>query len=116
MTEGYLKESASVLLSGAGAGTAKVGPLTDREKWTNVTVSVSTRQVPTAIVNEAQCIISVGDANTKSFRDSTVSGSSGDSTTNVTDTIRSSMYVWAEWTGGDAGVYATITVTGKKEV
>lgn len=109
-----LRESAFVTLNGSGAGTAKVGPLTARERWYPATVSVSANANPT---NEAQCVISVGDANTIRQRDVTVNGSTGDSTGNVSgDVIRSGEFVWATWSGGDAGQRALLTVMGEKEV
>jgi hypothetical protein len=109
-----LNESAIVVLSGSGAGTAKVGPLSAREVWSpsNVHVSVSTH------VNEAECAIYVGDAvEARTYIDTTVSGSSGDSSDRVNATrVPVGWQVWAVWTGGDAGAIATLTVTGTKEV
>lgn len=108
-------ETAQVVLNGSGAGTAKVGPLTAREKWYPENVHVNTTE--TTVTNEAACDISVGDINTKRFRDSTFSGSSGDSSDHCNaDVLSKGMFVWADWTGGDAGVTAVLSVTGTKEV
>lgn len=109
-----LNESATVKLSGAGAGTARVGPISAREVWSpdNVHVSASSN------TNEATCQIYAGDsAIQRNFRDGTFSGSSGDSTDRVNaDTVKVGAYIWAVWSGGDAGATATLTVTGKKDL
>lgn len=109
-----LRETVFVVLNGSGVGTAKAGPLTAREKWYPETVSVSVNTNPT---NEAQCVISVGDVNTKRQRDVTVNGSTGDNTGKLSgDTVRFGEFVWADWTGGDANQRAQMTVMGEKEV
>ena len=114
MTSVPLRETASVTLNGAGNGTAKVGPLSAREKWHPASVSVSANQNPT---NDAACSIFVGDANTMNFRDGCIDGSTGDSTDKCNaDVISCGQYVWAIWTGGDAGARATLTVTGTKDI
>lgn len=112
--KGVLRETVYVTLNGSGAGTAKVGPLSAREMWYPETVTVNANANPT---NESQCSISVGDANTLRLRDITVNGSSGDSTGKISgDVIRCGEFVWATWTGGDAGQRAQMTVMGTKEV
>jgi len=108
------RESTTITLDGTGAGTAKVGPLSAREIWRPVNVSVSANANPT---NDAQCSIYVGDANTRNFRDGCIDGSTGDSTDKCNaDKIKCGQYVWAVWSGGDAGVRATLTVTGTKDL
>lgn len=111
-----LDQSATVTLNGSGNGTAKLGPLTARETWYPSNVHVRTNQ--TSVTNEATCAIYVGDqAITWNFRDTTFTGSSGDSTGKVSaDRIRSGQYVWAVWTGGDAGAVAVLNVTGERDV
>lgn len=113
-TQVMLRETAITTLNGSGNGTAKVGPLTARERWSpqNVHVSVSTN------TNEAQCSIYVGDSPTQSnFRDQTLSGSTGDSSDRVNaDVIGCGYYVFAVWTGGDPGSQAIMTVTGTKVI
>lgn len=115
MTTVPLMEQAVIRLNGLGAGVAKIGPLTAREVWHPSNVSVSANNPPT---NEAQCVIYVGDSATQAnFRDATQSGSTGDSTDKVSaDTVPKGKYVWAVWSGGDAGVQATLAVTGTKDV
>lgn len=103
-----------VTLDGSGNGTTKVGPLSAREVWepANVHVSVSTN------MNEATCNIYVGeDISQKNFRDATFSGSSGDATDKVSaDMVKHGHYVWAVWTGGDAGSQAIMRVTGTRNI
>lgn len=106
--------TASVILNASGNGTAKIGPLSAREIWSpdNAHVQCATN------VKEAQCSIYAGTgvyANT--FRDATLSGSTGDSTDRISsDQIKCGSYVFAVWTGGDAGTRATLNVTGEKTI
>lgn len=116
---GMLNETAFVTLDGTGAGTAKLGPLTAREVWYPVNASVSTNLLvgQTAPVNESQCQIFVGPtATSDNFRDNTFSGSSGDGSGKVAGTLKKGDYIWAVWSGGDAGVRAQLMVTGDKDV
>jgi hypothetical protein len=103
-----------VKLDGSGNGKVGVGPLTAREKWRpdNVHVSAATH------TNEATCSIYAGEDTTqKNFRDTTFSGSTGDSSDRVNaDVIGPGAKVWAIWTGGDANVQAILRVTGSKDV
>lgn len=115
MAKGDLDDTAFVVLNGSGAGTAKLGPLTAREVWWPVNASVRVNQNPT---NEAQCQIYVGETPTQdNFRDGTFSGSSGDATGKVGGKpVKKNQFIWAVWTGGDAGQTASLTVTGTKDV
>lgn len=113
-----LRESATITLNGSGNGIARVGPRSGREVWTPDNVHVSTAQLANAIVNEAECQIFVGnDTSQTNFRDMTVSGSHGDSSDKCNaDVIKCGWYIIAQWTGGDIGVSAILTVTGTKTV
>lgn len=108
-----LRASGTVQLVG-GNGTVKIGPLSAREIWypDNVHIKCLTKTL------EARCNIYVGpDTGPDAFRDESVLGSSGDSSGAVSaDRIPNGWYVWAVWTGGDASTYATLTVTGQKDV
>lgn len=114
MTTVPLSETVSVQLDATGNGTVHTGPLSAREVWhpANVHVAVSTAN------NEAVCNIFAGDSTQqRCFRDATFTGSSGDATDRVNaDTIRTGMYVWAVWTGGDPLAIATMTITGTRDV
>lgn len=113
-----LNQSAVVTLNGAGAGTAQLGPIGQRESWTPAVVSVKTSQAPGAIVNEAQCKIYAGpDTSDSNFVDGTLSGSTGDSTGNIAgQSVMCGEYVWAVWTGGDAGAQGRVIVSGTKQL
>ena len=115
MTQVQLYQSGTVVLNGSGNGTAKVGPLSAREIWHPDNVHVSANANP---VNDALCKIYVGDLPIQqNFRDGTVSGSSGDSSDRVNaDIVVCGKYVFAVWSGGDAGATAVMTVTGTKDV
>lgn len=105
-----LNETAIITLNGSGAGTARLGPLTAREIWYPQTASVKANTSPT---NEATCQLFVGETATlDNFRDNTFSGSSGDASGKITGKLSKGSYVYAVWTGGDAGVQAYLTVTG----
>lgn len=109
-----LNETAVINLDGSGNGKARTGPLGPREIWSPLGAHV---QVATA-VKEAKCDVFVGsDATQGNYRDTTLSGSTGDSTGRVSgDEIRTGSYVWAVWSGGDANQQATLNVVGLKVV
>jgi hypothetical protein len=111
-----LYETAIVTLNGSGSATAKLGPASAREVWTPSTAHVQANAG--SVTNEAECSIFVGDAPTQqNFRDATFSGSSGDSSDRIdADTVKCGWYVWAVWTGGDAGATAYLNVTGSKTI
>jgi hypothetical protein len=114
------RESAVIRLNASGAGTTRVGPLTAREVWypSNVSVKTTFPGTQTAPTLESKCDIFVGNiASPEFFRDTSTQGSTGDASGACSaDIIRSGQYVWAVWSGGDAGVQATLTVTGLKDV
>ena len=104
-----LTETNSGTLNGSGDVTVKLGPIGGSEVWTpgNVSVICSTN------VLEANCKVYVGPSATPQyFVDLTVDGSTGDSTDKCNVPIPYGSYVWAVWTGGDAGATATLNVYG----
>jgi hypothetical protein len=107
---------AVVTLDASGNGTAQVGPISARETWYPANAHVAANSG--SVTNEAQCLVYVGDTvNPNNFRDGTLSGSSGDSTDAINaDVVLQGNYIWAVWLGGDAGVNATLIVTGEKDV
>jgi hypothetical protein len=113
-----LNQSAVVTLNGAGAGTAQLGPVSSRESWQPQVASVKTNQAPGTIVNEAQCKIYCGaDATDPNYVDGTLSGSTGDSTGNVAgQQVSCGEYVFAVWSGGDAGAQGRLNVQGSKVI
>ena len=115
MTSVLLNESVAIVLNASGNGTAKVGPKSAREIWHPTNVHVSANANP---INESQCRIFVGDLPiSANYRDGTVSGSSGDSSDRVNASIiKCGQYIYAVWSGADANVTATLSVTGTKDV
>lgn len=107
-----LNETLSVVLDGSGDGYVRFTPR--GEKWypTLVSVKVSTQTA------EAQCRIFAGPASTDdNYVDGTLSGSTGDSTDRVTGYVIAAgqtPYVFAVWSGGDAGAQATAVLNGTK--
>jgi hypothetical protein len=114
VTVGDLRVFDSVILDGSGNGFVKLGPKGAREVWRPDLAAVAANANPT---NEAKCNIFVGDVNAQRFVDSTVNGSSGDSTGKISGKkVKINEFVWAYWTGGDAGQRATLTVLGEMDV
>jgi hypothetical protein len=113
-----LDQSAVVTFNAQGAGTAQLGPLNQREAWAPAVASVKTTQAPAQIVNEAQCKIFCGpDTSDTNYVDGTLSGSTGDSTSNIAgNAVNCGEYVFAVWTGGDAGAQGRLRVTGTKQL
>lgn len=105
---------ATVVLNGSGGGTVKLGPIGPREVWSPAVASVSVA----TNVKEAQCRIYVGDQPIPAnFIDGTLSGSTGDSTDRVSGSqIKLGSFIWAVWSGGDAGSVATLNITGAREI
>lgn len=104
--------TASVTLSGAGAGTASIGPQFPREVWDVAVASVSVA----TNTSEAICKVSQGAIAGQTFVDGTTWGSTGDSTSNFSAPVYLGSQVFAVWTGGDAGAVATLTVTGTRRI
>jgi hypothetical protein len=111
-----LDQSAVVTLNALGAGTAQLGPRNQRETWEPAVVSVKTNQAPGSIVNEAACKIYAGpDATDPNYVDGTLSGSTGDSSGNIAgQDLVCGEYVFAVWSGGDAGAQGRVNVSGTK--
>jgi hypothetical protein len=117
MTRVDLDDTAFVVLNGSGNGTAKIGPLTARETWYPEQASVKVSFAGANPTNEAICKIYKGDGATdNNFKDGTFTGSSGDATDKISGKMQQNNFIFAVWTGGDAGATAYLTVTGKKDV
>lgn len=108
-----LTESNSGTLNGSGAATVSLGPTGPNEVWTPSNVSV----LCSSNTNEATCKVYAGPAATPPyFKDITVDGSTGDATDACNIPIPKGWFVWAVWTGGDAGASCTVNVDGVKTV
>jgi hypothetical protein len=108
-----LNVTASCKLDGSGNGTVQCGPTGTNEVWTVSVASVSA----SSNVSEATCKIYAGNyLGQGCFADGTTWGSTGDSTSNFSASVYAGQYVWAQWTGGDAGATATLVVTGTRKV
>lgn len=111
-----LNEQVSVILDGNGDGTARIAPDEPAAVWypTVLSVSVATN------VNEAQCSTYAGPSTDQQyFVDGTFSGSSGNSTGQISGRVigRTKLpYIWAVWEGGDPGSQATLVVSGTKAI
>ena len=107
-----LNVTAVATFSAAGTATASIGPRNQREVWSPLVVSVSA----SSNVKEAACKVYCGfDASQPNFVAGTLSGSTGDSSDNITGRIvRAGDQVFAVWTGGDVGAQARLNVTGSK--
>lgn len=111
-----LTATARTVLDGSGNGTAQAGPVSPGETWYPGVVSVSTQE--TAVTSEAQAKIYCGPlAATPYYVDGTLSGSTGDSTSNVAgQVLQPGRYIWAVWAGGDPGATAVMNIQGTRTV
>lgn len=111
-----LSVTAEVTLNGSGNGTAQAGPTSPGEIWYPAVVSVGTQE--TTVTSEAQCKIFAGPAPAQpNYVDGTLSGSTGDSTTNIAGRVlRAGQYVFGTWAGGDAGAVAFLNISGTRTV
>lgn len=108
--------SASVTLSGSGAGIAQAGPRVPGETWfvTGCAVSVATN------VNEAQAYVYYSPAGpftpqASELLGATSTGSTGDSFGPNID-LYPGQQLTAQWVSGDAGQVATVTYWGTRTV
>jgi hypothetical protein len=108
-----LRQQAQVTLSGAGAGTIKLGPLSHRETWQKLQVSVRTTTAVTVGTCEARMFVGTDTSDTN-YRDGTFSGDTGDTSDAISDQIRLPNSLIVTWAGGVAGDTATVVVTGEK--
>lgn len=108
-----LTETTDVVLDSSGNGTASLGPIGGSEIWYPANVSV----ICSSNTSEATCKTYAGPSATPQyFKDITVDGSTGDSTDRCNVPIPKNWFIWAVWTGGDAGAVATLNVDGTRTV
>lgn len=111
MAQITLTESQAATLDGSGNGTIQAGPTGPNEVWMPTSVSV----ICSSNTNEATCKLYVGPAaKPQYFKDITVDGSTGDATDRCNLPIRKGSYVWAVFSGGDAGATAYLNIDGNK--
>jgi hypothetical protein len=123
-------ETASVVLNGAGAGTARwtpgaagsPGSGVGAARYGGYSVSVAGVAVAVApapgnpaIILEAQCSVylswGIQSATANDFQSQTIRGSHGD-TDSINQTLKPQDWITAVWTGGDPGATATMTIQG----
>lgn len=100
---------ANITLDGSGNGIASIGPVVAREHWQilSAAVKVATHNL------ESRCSVFVGTtAQSGTFFGTSFTGSSGDTFSLGNIDIQSGMQVFAQWTGGDPGALATLTLFG----
>jgi hypothetical protein len=109
-------DQGQVKLSGAGAGTVRLGPTGHGITWTLGAISVKTAQQ--VATGTCQCLIYVGDdASAVNFLDGTQSGDTGDGSNRANGTqIRLGKAVFAVWSGGVPNDIATLSLTGTMEI
>lgn len=109
-----LNESAYVTLDATGAGTVRLGPRAHGQTWHPQIASVAT----STATKSPTCKLYVGGPTLSSsvLVDGTYTGEQ-----NATDAVggwelRLGNYVWAIWSGGDAGAQATLTLAGSQDI
>ena len=108
-----LNTSASVILDANGDGVAQCGPRLPGTSWQPATVAVS---VATNDL-EAQCNVFLGiTPQAGSLIGATSTGSTGDSDDLGGQPIWPGQQIIAQWTGGDPGSLATLSVFGEQTV
>ena len=109
-----LNEFASVTLDGTGGGTARVGPRAHGVVWRPTVASL---KVSGTITNSPTCTLYVGSSATDdNVVDGTYTGELNSTDAVTGSELRLGAYVWAVWSGGDAGHQATLSVTGTAEI
>lgn len=107
-----LNTFASCVLDSNGDGTAAIGPGLPGVSWQPETIGVEA----STNITEAQCNVYLGiNAATGSLLGATSTGSSGDST-DCSATVWPGQSLIAQWTGGDPGATATMSIFGTKQV
>lgn len=107
-----LDEFGQVTLDGSGNGAVRIGPLYSYQTWKptqiNVVVSTNTKEP----VFKYYRGTSAGGAN---FLGGTYTGSN-DSSDISGQILHPGESFFCQWTGGDAGALATVTLNGTKEI
>lgn len=105
-----LREFAQVTLNASGTGRVSMGP-GPAEIWQPQSAIVTVPQASKHII----CTLSLGNASGPVTVIDTAQQGENDSSGKLTgQVIYFGTYIWAVWTAGNAGVLATLTVTGTK--
>lgn len=113
MTSLPLSEFVAVTLNGSGAGTARIGPNAPGVVWKPTVVGVRTS---TSVASPVCQVYAGSSATADNFVDGTYTGQQNSTDGISGQVLRIGQYVWAVWTGGDAGAQAVLTVTGTKDI
>lgn len=107
MADAILNFSAQVTLNGSGYGAIRIGPTGEQWFITRTMVRATTH------VLEAICTIYQTNIGATFQRDITYTGSTGD-TSDTEFHVTDGDALWVEWSGGDAGAVATVTISGTR--
>jgi hypothetical protein len=109
-----LAESAYVTLDSSGAGTVRLGPRAHGQTWHPRIASVAT----STAIKSPTCKLYIGGRtlNSSILLDGTYTGEQNATDAITGSELRLGTYVWAVWSGGDAGAQATLTLTGTQEI
>lgn len=102
----------TVTLNGSGNGQVPIGPGLPREHWQigSAYVSAATN------VAEASCVLSIGSSPQSATAIAQTSKGSSGATCAMSGDLPPGWKLWAVWSGGDAGVTATLHVTGQRTI
>jgi hypothetical protein len=111
-----LSRSANTVLDGSGAGQVLLGPAVPGEVWYLGAAAVGANEE--TVTDEALCKVYCGPlASQQYYVDGTLSGSTGDSTTDIAGRVLfPGNYVIGVWSGGDAGAAVFLNVSGTRQV
>lgn len=108
MADKNMNRSAQVTLNGSGYGAVRLAP-TGGKQWRIDYLTVRT----SSNVKEATATIYDNQIGPGYVRDSSITGSTGDTTDTVINVL-DGYAIWVEWQNGDAGATATVTYSGEE--
>lgn len=110
-----LSEFATIQLDGSGNGTARVGPMAHGVAWKPTVAGIKmSGDSPSGL---AMCTVYAGSSPTDdNFVDATYDVNNASTDAVSGQELRLGQYVYAVWSGGNAGATATLTVNGTKDI
>jgi hypothetical protein len=105
-----LNTFANVKLDSSGNGTAQVGPNIPGVTWIPTTAAVFT----TSTANTPLANLYLGSVSPVNFLGGTYDGNND--STDLSVTVMNGMQIFCQWTGGDAGAQATLSIFGTQTV